>query len=132
MVKRFKLYPRYKYIKRARAYPEVGGFFSDKQRKFVMAGIASGRIQPGSPHRSQQLKDGWHVEDNKGIESIAIVNREPAAVFAYHPIFQARQLDLVGWKDTDEMNEENMPDALLDLEVFIYNEFPALFDKAMK
>jgi hypothetical protein len=46
MLKKFKLYPRYKYKSRASAYPEVNGFFSDKQRRFVVAGIANGTIRP--------------------------------------------------------------------------------------
>lgn len=109
MLKKFKLYPRYKYKSRLQAYPEVGGFFSDKQRRFVMAGIASGRIQPGSPHRNKDLKNAWRIEGGEGkdIRKISLVNDAPAAVFAYHPIYQARQLDLVGWKDLNEMTDEN-------------------------
>ena len=129
MKRRFMLYPRYKNVSRAKAYPEVSGFFSDKQRRFVMAAIADGRIKPGSPHRTQQLKRDWHVE-GKGV-SISLVNTNPAAVFAYHPIYQARQLDLVGWKDVNEMTEENQNDAFLDLEVWLYNEFPKEFDKQL-
>lgn len=131
MRKRFMLYPRYKYVSRRSAYPEVNGFFSDKQRKFVMAGIRNGTIQPGSPHRTQSLKNDWRVEEGNRIESIMLVNDNPAAVFAYSPQFQARQLEQVGWKNVDIMTEENLPDAMLDLEVYIYNNLPEFFDKAM-
>ena len=129
-LKQFKLYPRYKEVSRASAYPEVNGFFSDKQRRFVMAGIAAGRIQPGSPHRTQSLKNDWKIQ-GKGL-ALSIVNSNPAAVFAYHPIYQARQLGMVGWKNIDVMEEENRADALLEIEVFIYNEMGAEFDKAVK
>lgn len=134
MLKKFKLYPRYKYKSRLEAYSEVGGFFSDKQRRFVMAGIAAGRIQPGKPNRNQDLKKAWRIEgkENKDIRQISLVNDNPAAVFAYHPIYQARQLDLVGWKDINEMTDENSADALLEAEVYIYNNVDKILDSVLK
>jgi len=129
-MKQFKLYPRYKEVRRARAYPEVRGFFSDKQRKFVMAGIRDGRINPGSPHRNQDLKNAWHIE-GKGV-SLAVVNDNPAAVFAYSPLFQARQLEMVGWKNIDIMEEENRDDALLEVEIYVYNNVEQEFDNGAK
>lgn len=134
MVKQFKLYPRYKEVARRKAYPEVNGFFSDRQRRFVMAAIADGRIQPGSPHRSQELKRGWKIngKDAEDIRSITIVNDAPAAVFAYHPIYQARQLGLVGWKNIDDMAEENTADALLEAEVWIINNADKVLDSVLK
>lgn len=133
LLKKFRLYPRYKEVSRKSAYPEVGGFFSDKQRKFVMAGIASGRIQPGGPHRSETLKKSWRIEgkEARDIRSLSLINNAPAAVFAYHPIYQARQLGLVGWKDSDVMTDENLDDGLLEVEVWLYNNFPQEFDKVM-
>ena len=128
-VKRFKLYPRYKEVARRKAYPEVGGFFSDKQRRFVMAGIKSGRIQPGRPHRTQDLKNAWHIE-GRGL-GLSIVNDAPQAIYAYSPIYQARQLALVGWKNIDEMEKENRDDALLEIEVFIYNNATKEIDAAL-
>lgn len=133
LLKKFRLYPRYKYQSRKGAYPEVDGFFSPAQRAFVMAGIATGRIRPGTPHRSQNLKKSWRIEGKQAsdLRSIALVNDAPGAVFAYHPIYQARQLDMVGWKDVDEMTDENIDDGVLEVEVWLYNHFPKLFDKAM-
>lgn len=134
MLRKFKLYPPYRYKSRGEAYPEVSGFFSEKQRRFVMAGIKSGRITPGRPNRTQALKNDWRIEgaENRDIRSISIVNDNPAAVFAYDPIYQARQLDLVGWKDVDEMTEENGDDALLEVEVWIANNFGKIVDNTMK
>ncbi len=134
MLKQFRLYPRYRYVSRRSAYPEVDGFFSDKQRRFVMAKIASGEIRPGSPHRTQALKDDWRIEGESGrdIQAISLVNSNPAAVFAYHPIYQARQLDLVGWKDVNEMTEENANDALLEVEVWIANNVGQVVDETLK
>lgn len=134
MLKQFKLYPRYRYVSRRSAYPEVDGFFSDKQRRFVMAKISSGEMRPGSPYRTQALKDAWRIEGeaDADIRSISLVNDNSAAVFAYHPVYQARQLDLVGWKDVDEMAEENAADALLEVEVWIANNVSQVVDEALK
>lgn len=130
LVKKYKLYPHYKEVARARAYPEVDGFFSDKQRRFVMAGIRNGTIRPGASHRTQGLKNDWRIVGRGS--ALLIVNDNPAAVFAYHPIFQARQLEMVGWRNIDIMTEENQDDALLEVEIYIYNEMGNELDKGVK
>lgn len=112
-LKQFKKYPRYKYKSRAGAYPEVNGYFSDKQRRFVMAGIADGRITPGRSQRTNALREGWHIEGKN--TPLKIVNDEDGAVFAFDPVYQARQLDAVGWKDLDEMTQENEQGAFEEL-----------------
>ncbi len=133
LVKKFKLYPPYKYVKRAKAYPEVNGFFSDKQRRFVMAAIADGRIQPGSPHRTMATKNAWHVDAKQGeLARLSVINDAPQAVFLYDPTFQARQVGLVGWKNIDDMLAENEADAILEVELYIYNNFPKIFDELIK
>jgi len=145
MLKKFKLYPRYKEVARHKAYPDTkayfengkpvpAGYFSAAQFRFVMAGIASGRIQPGSPHRTQDLKKAWRIEgeNNRDIRSISLVNENPAAVFAYHPVYQARQLAMVGWKDIDTMTEENAADALLEVEVWLFNNADNVLDEVLK
>jgi len=128
-VKRFKKYPRYKYVSRGAAYPEVGGFFSEKQRRFVMAGIKSGRIQPGKPHRTKRLQEGWHIEGKN--TPLQVVNSEPAAVFAFHPIYQARQLAMVGWKDIDTMTEENEKPVFEKLITWMNKELILEFDRIL-
>jgi hypothetical protein len=115
-LKKFRLYPRYKWVTRARAYGmQAGGpgFFSDKQRRKVFAMIRSGEIAPGKSNRTMAIKNAWHIE-GRGV-SISLVNSEPGAVFLYDPILQARQTDLVGWKDVNEMNDEWEDDAVEDL-----------------
>lgn len=112
-LKQFKKYPRYKYVSRAYAYPEVDGYFSEKQRRFVMAGIAAGRITPGKSQRTNVLREGWHIEGKN--TPLKIVNNEEGAVFAFDPVYQARQLDAVGWKDLDEMTIENEQGAFDEL-----------------
>lgn len=130
LVKRYKLYPRYKEVARAWAYPEVDGFFSDKQRRFVMAGIRNGTIRPGASHRTQSLKNDWRIV-GRGV-ALSIVNDNAAAVFAYHPLYQARQLEMVGWRDIDIMTDENLDDALLEVEIYIYNEMGNELDRGVK
>jgi len=130
LIKRYKLYPRYKEVARKNAYPEVGGFFSDKQRRFVMAGIRNGTIQPGSPHRTRALKNDWRIV-GRGV-ALSIVNENPAAVFAYHPLYQARQLEMVGWRNVEIMTEENIDDTVLEIEVYVYNEMGNELDKGVK
>jgi hypothetical protein len=58
----FKAYPTYKYVPFRTAY---GGFFSDKQRRYVMASIKKGIIKPGSAHRTQTMANGWKMIVNR-------------------------------------------------------------------
>lgn len=126
---KFRKYPRYKRVRRARAYPEVNGFFSDKQRRFVMAGIADGSITPGTSQRTGALKNGWRIEGR--LSPLTIVNSAPGAVFAYHPIYQARQLDLVGWKDIGEMTDENSEGAFNALDKWMDKNLYYEIDKVI-
>jgi hypothetical protein len=129
MLEKYKKYPRYKNVARKRAYPEVDGFFSDKQRRFVMAKIASGEIQPGKQNRTDKLKNDWRIVGS--LSPLKIVNDNPAAVFAYDPQFQARQLDLVGWKDIGEMTEENQEGAFNELIKWMNKNLEVYFDKIL-
>lgn len=98
-------YPAYKWIRRRRAYPEVKGWFSEKQRRFVMARIRSGRIDPGYPHRTGRLQRGW-VKKGSGYK-IMIENQEPYAAVVMGDNTQARQPKLVGWRTVGEVVESN-------------------------
>jgi len=51
-----KEYVPYAYVPFKSAY---GDWFSDKQRKYVMARIHEGSIRPGAPSRTQTLRGGW-------------------------------------------------------------------------
>jgi len=128
-IKHYKKYPRYKYVSRLRAYPEVGGFFSDKQRRYVMAKIADGTMNPGRQSRTRALQNGWHIEGR--LSPLQIVNDAPGAVYAYHPIYQARQLDLVGWKDINEMTTESEATVFDKLIQWMNKELIVEFDKIL-
>lgn len=54
-----KHYPGYQYVPQS----EVGGWKSDKQRRYVMAMISEGKIDPGVPHRTGELQRGWTLKD---------------------------------------------------------------------
>ena len=88
-----KQYPPYVHVAYKDAY---GGWFSDKQRKYVMAKIREGSIRPGQPNRSQDMAKGWKVID-KGVSSM-IVNELPYAGFLMGTDTQARMPKKIGWK----------------------------------
>jgi hypothetical protein len=50
-------YPPYKHIARSSVFRPT--FKSDKQRRFVMASIRSGSIEPGYPHRTGNYQRSW-------------------------------------------------------------------------
>jgi len=85
-------YAPYKYIPFKSAY---GGFFSDKQRKYVMASIREGKIKPGGPNRSQGLREGW-VKMGEGADML-IVNPVPYAGFVVGDTDQSRMHKKIGW-----------------------------------
>ena len=78
-------YAPYKYIPFKSAY---GGFFSDKQRKYVMASIREGKSKPDGPNRSQGLREGW-VKICDGAYKL-IVNPGPYAVYVVGDIEHSR------------------------------------------
>ena len=86
-------YPAYKYIRRDRAYGKT--FASDAQRRFVMAGIRSGKIDPGYPHRTGILQRGWYVS---GDGAKATVKNDAPHAEVVMGLGQARLNNLVGWR----------------------------------
>lgn len=92
ILKNIKKYPPYKYVPFKTAY---GGWFSEKQRRYVMARIAEGTIKPGMPNRSNRLAQGWKVID-RGTQSI-IVNEVPYAGYVMGDRTQARMHQKIGW-----------------------------------
>lgn len=91
-----KTYAQYQYVSRAKAYPEVGGWFSEAQRRYVMAAIRRGDIKPGIPNRTNTLANGWRVE---GSDRYAfLVNEVDYAGYVIGDTGQARQPAAAGWK----------------------------------
>lgn len=101
-------FPAYRYVSRFNAYPMAPagpGWFSDKQRRYVMARIASGEIS--IPYRSthalrytwRSVGAGWRQK---------VVNDHKAAIHAYGNNTQCAQLEMVGWKKAEQLVYENI------------------------
>jgi hypothetical protein len=110
-----KVEPPYKYVSRFSAYglQDGGpGWFSDKQRRYVMAMIRKGVITPGTSQRTGTTSAGWHVE-SKGAKSV-IVNTTEGARWTQNNYWQARQPARVGWHKAGDTIDKNLDDAMLD------------------
>jgi hypothetical protein len=107
MLNVLKIYPPYKYVKFKTAY---GGWFSDKQRKYVMARIREGTIKPGTPNRSQQFAQGWDVL-GYGRNSM-IVNTTPYGPYLVDDAEQARMPQKIGWKKLGDTIKERMDEIM--------------------
>lgn len=103
VIKSIKKYPPYRYIPFKQAY---GGWFSEKQRRYVMARIAEGSIRPGQPNRTNRFGQAWKIID-KGTQSI-IVNELPYAGYLMGSGTQARMHQKIGWKTIPEWISNNM------------------------
>lgn len=97
----FKLYPTYKYVPFQKAY---GGWFSEKQRKYVMMQISKGVIKPGTSQRTQALAKGWKII-GEGRDSI-IANEEKHAAYVMGDGEQARMPKMIGWKTMSKIIED--------------------------
>jgi hypothetical protein len=90
-------------ISRAMAYPEVGGWFSKKQRRWFFWALRTGRLQ--LPYkRTQATRRAW-VIIGKGKDAI-IVNETAGALFTRDDERQSRHEALVGWQKISAMLEE--------------------------
>lgn len=88
----------YLYISRANAYPDAPagpGWFSDRQRRFVMAKIRRGEIE--IPYkRTGQVSGAWHRVGK--LSKAKAVNDNPAAPYVFGDETQSRHEDAVGWQ----------------------------------
>jgi len=103
LVNVLKAYPAYRYISFKQAY---GGFFSEKQRKYVMARIREGSIRPGQPNRTQRMARGWKVLG--GGRNSLIVNETPYAPYLMSDSQQARMPAKIGWKKLMDVIKNRM------------------------
>ena len=103
-----KRYPPYKYITRQSAYGKT--FVSDKQRRYVMARIREGTIDPGAPHRTGNYQRGWQAID-QGVKT-QIVNNLPYARFVGGDETQARLNAKVGWRTIGAIISTNIAGAI--------------------
>lgn len=90
----------YRYVSRQQAYGKT--FFSDKQRRFIMAALRDGRIT--IPHkRTQELSHGWK-QVGRG-ETSFIANETPGAEYVVGEQ-QSRHEQMVGWKQVTQEIED--------------------------
>ena len=100
-------YPPYKYVTRKAAYGKT--FQSDKQRRYVMAKIRSGEIDPGYPHRTGNYQRGWQII-NSGVKT-QIVNDVPYAGYVGGEE-QARLNEKIGWRKAVDILSTNWKGAI--------------------
>ena len=103
MLNVLKLYPPYSYVPFNQAY---GKWFSEKQRRYVMARIAEGSITPGMPNRSQRFANNWKVV-GYGRNSI-IANETPYGPYLVGDNTQARMPAKIGWKKLSATIKQRM------------------------
>lgn len=107
-----KKYPAYRYVNRAAGFPEAGGgvygagWHSDKQRKYVMAMIREGKINPGFVHRTGALQEGWEYKVS-GSGRYTIKNEVPYAGYIMGDTSQTRMHNLIGWKKVKDVITAN-------------------------
>jgi hypothetical protein len=105
-----RAYQPYKYITRRKAYGQT--FVSDKQRRYVMAMIREGKIDPGAPHRTGQTQRGWYARPSNSAYKYNIGNETPGAYYTRHETGQARLNELAGWKKAGAIIAKEMAGAI--------------------
>ena len=104
-----KHYQAYKYVSRKRAYGQT--FSSDKQRRYVMAMIREGRIDPGYPHRTGRTQRGYVMKVSNDGYRVSIQNKEAGAYYTRDDSGQARLNALAGWVKVRDVISNNMAGA---------------------
>ena len=108
---------KYRYVSRKDAYGHT--FVSDKQRKYVMARIREGSINPGSGYRSGQMVAGWGYTKQGGGYGATIYNKAKGAEFVYGDDTQARQITMVGHRKISEIISTNIAGAMQKVNQFV-------------
>lgn len=106
IVDSIRIYPPYSYV----PLSKVGGFVSDRQRRYVMAMIAQGNITPGQSNRTQRLAQGWQTVGS-GVNQI-VVNEVDYAPYLHEITGQTQMHMLQGWQVLPEFIANRM-DAII-------------------
>lgn len=88
-------------------YSAVGGFFSDRQRRFVMASISDGSIDP--PYKRQD-GDRFRV-DGSGIGA-KVVSDKVSMFYSMSDQGQAQLQGMRGWGKVSDILQENNADIV--------------------
>ena len=105
-----KHYQPYKYVSRKKAYGQT--FSSDKQRRYVMARIREGSIDPGVPHRTGRTQRGYEIVESNNGYRMTIKNEEAGAFYTRDDKGQARLNALAGWRKALDIISTNVDGAL--------------------
>ncbi len=97
-----KHYPAYKKVTRRAAFGRA--FESIKQQRYVMGQIASGRIEPGYPHRTGRYQNSWE-RTGSGVGSV-IEGELP------HEGWPNRLAKRIGWRDPMVIISTNIAHAI--------------------
>lgn len=98
-------YPPYKYVSRATGYDGTP-WFSEKQRRYVMAAINEGTIVPGRSNRSQEMAKGWKKHGSGAAAFIA--NEVPYSGYLMGDDSQSRHMAKIGWKTLSKVTQERL------------------------
>jgi hypothetical protein len=115
IVRAERLYPPYAHI----PISAVGGFVSDRQRRYVMAKIASGEITPGRSNRTQRLAQGWGVI-GEGVNQI-VVNEVDYAPYVVGDREQTQMHMLQNWSITSLFLRERMSEIVRHFDAGVKN-----------
>ena len=100
-----KHYPPYKHV----PYSQIGGFVSDKQRRYVMARIREGSITPGVSASNGYLRDAWQYKAQGS--RYEITNDVGYAPFLVGPGMQSLHSQRQGWRKTVDTIRDNLAGA---------------------
>jgi hypothetical protein len=101
-----KHYPPYKHV----PYSQMGGFVSDKQRKYVMARIREGSITPGISASNGYFREAWTYKAQGS--RYEITNDVGYAKYLVGPGTQARRPMIQGWRKWTDTIRENSKGAI--------------------
>jgi hypothetical protein len=103
-----KHYSPYEYVARSEVYSPP--FVSDRQRRFVMAMISEGKIDPGTPHRTGELQRGWELHPQGDVAYI-ITNSVPYAGYVVGDESQSAMAKRGGWRTVSQNVKDNAAGA---------------------
>ena len=102
-----KHYVPYKYV----SIKDSGGWASEKQRRYVMAKIREGEIDPGVPHRTGEMQRGW---DYSGEGSRwRIENEVPYAGYVMGDVDQTQMHKIQGWRTAMRVAYDNLAGSIV-------------------
>lgn len=113
MYKGLKTEPPNKYV----PWSQIGGFVSDKQRKYVMRNIRRGVIEV--PYRrSHKLSESWKLESKRtpGEITYIISNKDSVAKYVQSRPTQFKRQKIVGWPTVEDMIDFVWPNELAKIE----------------